>query len=88
MRMAQRLKMIEVKSFPQIMTWVECFSHDDEDGRAQNLSYTFVQVWAGGCNQDATAVRKNILKGFRKFCSWEPGSQEDGGPGAEQTVGF
>ena len=29
--MGQHLKIMEVKSFPQIMTWVESFSHSDKD---------------------------------------------------------
>lgn len=60
--MGQHLKIMEMKSFPQIMTWVECFSHNDKDNQAQNLSYTFVQDGAGGWNQDGTALRKTILK--------------------------
>lgn len=29
--MGQHFKIMEVKSFPQIMTSVECFSHSDKD---------------------------------------------------------
>ena len=73
---------------PQITTRVECFRHSDKDNQVQNLSFTFVQDQAGGWNGDGAAVRKDILKDFRKSCSCRPGSQEDRGLGAGQTVDF